>query len=476
MTTFEHLRFGTLRDMSAGIASGALSPVDCVRHSIELIDRHNTSLQAFLSHHAKTALTDARAAEDEIASRGPRSPVHGIPFGIKDLFAVQGMRRTCGSRVYKQEICTADANVVNRLRKAGAIFIGMTSLNEFAYGPTGINAVSASPRNPWDEGRSCGGSSSGSGCAVAAGLVPAALGTDTGGSVRLPAALCGISGLKPSFGLTSRHGIQPLSTTFDHPGTLAHLAWDCGLILEAMAGPDRNDPTTWHRPTFKMPSEPDGDALMGRRIGILESLFQADLTSYVAAAFEATLGDLERLGCKLSTVHPQSLNAGMESWSTIILAEAFQVHADRVRDHHDDLSPDVAARLLLGRDITIAAYCDAVRQRNTFLSDMAGVMESYDFLIAPTAVIPAVAIETGDFESDTGPISGSRMLGKLTRLANQTGQPAISVPCGFTPDGLPVGLQMIGRWFGDSDLVQAAAAFQLATDWHSRHPSAFDDT
>lgn len=474
MSDKETLRYASLQDLGTSISSGAISPVDCVKRSIDEIEQRNEHLQAFLSCDAEAALSQARKAEEEIMRDGPRSPVHGLPFGVKDLFAVRGQRRTCGSRVYPPEICTEDAHVVGQLREAGAIFVGMTSLNEFAYGPTGINAVSASPRNPWDPDRACGGSSSGSGCAVAAGLVPAALGTDTGGSVRVPAALCGITGLKPSFGLTSRAGIQPLCASFDHPGPLASTAWDCGLILNIMAGEDRQDPTTWNRPIFQMPDQPDSDTLKGCRIGVLETYFQDEVTSDVASVFEATTDELRRFGCVLKKADPAGLQNGLESWSTICLAEAYHVHAQRVEDHYDDLSPDVSSRLFLGRDISMTSYLDASRQREAFQASMASVMEEFDFLIAPTTLLPAISLNSGEFESDNGRICGSKMLGRLTRLANQTGQPSISVPCGFTSGDLPVGLQIIGRWFGDDDLVRVAAAFQQHTDWHRVHPPAYD--
>ena len=466
------LQFRSLLELSADIGSGTISPVDCVQHSIDMIERYNQHFRAFLSYDAEAALIEAKHAEDEISRTGQRSPVHGIPFGVKDLFAVRGLQRTCGSRVYTPEICTDDAHVVDRLRKAGAIFVGMTSLNEFAYGPTGINAVSASPLNPWDNKRSCGGSSAGSGCAVATGFVPVALGTDTGGSVRVPAALCGVTGLKPSFGLTSRTGIQPLCTTFDHPGPIAHSAWDCGLILQVMAGEDRQDPTTWNRPTFRMPEGPDSKLLKGCRIAVLESYFRADLTSEVALVLDSTLDELKKLGCLLTEVDPAGLKEGLECWNTACLAEAYHVHEQRVRDHNDELSPDVSSRLLLGREISTTSYLEACVQREVFQAEIAEIMECFDFLVAPTTLLPAVSIETGEFEGNNGPVSGSQMLGRLTRLANQTGQPAISVPCGFTSGGLPVGLQIIGRWFGDADLIQAAAAFQQQTDWHTMHPSA----
>ncbi len=465
-----NLQFATLHDLSLAIASRAVSPVDCVKHSVGMIERYNGRSQAFLSHDAEFALAEARKAEEEISRDGPRSPVHGIPFGVKDLFAVRGMRRTCGSRVYAPEICAEDAHVVHRLREAGAIMVGMTSLNEFAYGPTGINAASASPRNPWDVSRSCGGSSSGSGCAVSTGFVPAALGSDTGGSVRVPAATCGVTGLKPSYGLTSRTGIQPLCITYDHPGPLAHTAWDCGMILEVMAGQDRRDPSTWNRPAFHMPEIPDSKLLKGCRIGVLESYFRDDVTSDVASVFDGTLEELKKLGCSLTKADPAGLWEALESWNVACLAEAYHVHEKRVCDHHDDLSPDVASRLLLGREISTHDYLDACRQREVFQAEVAGLMERFDFLVTPTTLLPAISLETGEFESDKGPVNGSQWLGRLTRLANQTGQPAISVPCGFTSGGLPVGLQIIGHWFADSDLIRAASAFQQHTDWHAKHP------
>jgi aspartyl-tRNA(Asn)/glutamyl-tRNA(Gln) amidotransferase subunit A len=460
----------TLQEISGLVASGQVSPVDCVQASLELIRDSNGILEAFLSHDAEQSLVAAELAQTAIAKSGPRSPLHGIPVAVKDLFAVKGMIRTCGSRVFGAEKCTSDATVVARLRRAGAIVIGMTSLNEFAYGPTGINAVSATARNPWDHSRACGGSSAGSACAVASGMVWGALGTDTGGSVRIPASHCGITGLKPTFGRLSRHGIFPLSASFDHAGPLARTARDCALLLEAMCGSDSQDPATWNRPTFEVARNVSPNALKGLRIGVPRAMFEADVASDVSTVFEAALVQLQEMGAGVERMEIPDYDAAMRAWVDICLAEAYDIHRGDLRDHASELSPDVATRLQAGRDISIERYLNAQRRKKEFQAVMQKTMRAFDLLAMPTTLVPAVLADTGNIDVDGRVVSGADVLGRLMRLASLTGQPAISIPCGFVADGLPVGLQMIGRGFGEADLIAAAEAYQQQTCWHEMRP------
>ena len=443
----------TLVELAGRIAGGQLSPVEVTRACLERIDDLDDRFEAFISVYPDLALDAARRAEDEIRSDGVRGPLHGIPVGFKDLVEVDGMTRTCGSRVYPAELCNRDATVVAGLRGAGAIPIGMTRLNEFAYGPTGINAVAGSPRNPWDLSRACGGSSSGSGCAVAARLVWGALGTDTGGSIRLPASLCGVAGHKPTFGALSREGVYPLAISFDTPGPLARTIGDCRVLFEAMRGRDDRDSSTWSMPAGR---NPGADGLADRPIGVLRSQLMDELHPETLSVFETALKRLAANGYRFEDIRLDGLEGAMAGWTTMSQAEAFSVHRERLEAMGEQMSPDVARRLEAGRPITAEDYLNARAAVEAFKPIVAEALRTFAGFVLPTTPVPAISIETGCISIDGRQVEGLAILGRLTRLANITGQPAVSVPCGLTSDGLPVGLQLIGDWFADGALLDRA--------------------
>ena len=452
------------------IARKEVSPVEVMGATLARIERQDGELNAFISRDPDAAIAAARAAEQAIMADGPVGPLHGIPVAVKDLFLVAGMQRTCGSAAFEEAVASIDATSVARLKAAGAIVVGLANLHEFAFGPTGINRTFGSARNPWDRARVCGGSSSGSGCAVAASLVPAALGTDTGGSIRIPASLCGIVGLKQTFGLASRHGIQALSATLDHGGPLTRTVADCALVLQAIAGADRADPTTWQACVGDY-SAGLGATLRGKRVAVPAAYYFDRLHPDVAAAIAAALTVFADLGAVVTETALPDAAATTAAWNTIALAESYHEHAAREREHGAAMGPDVRARLLLGADITTDDLVAAQYHRHDTQRQMAALFDDFDVVALPATPIPAVPIADPTIEVAGESIDGVRALGRLTRLAPLIGLPAMSLPAGFTADGLPVGLQLIGNWFAEADLLSIAHAFEQATPWHDRRPT-----
>ncbi|MDP7547432.1 MAG: amidase, partial [Alphaproteobacteria bacterium] len=433
------------------------------------IEALNPELNAYISLYPDDALAAAREAEAEVAAGRYRGPLHGIPMAVKDLFQVAGMERTCGSKILAEGVANSDATSVARLREAGAIMLGLLNLHEFAFGPTGINPHVGTALNPWNTERVCGGSSSGSGCATAAHLAMATLGSDTGGSIRIPAALCGVVGLKQTYGLASRAGIYPLCESLDHGGPLTRTVRDAALVLDAIAGVDPADPSTAGA------SIADYTALLGRpldglRIGVPRDFYFDRLHPEVEVAVQAALAVLEDLGALVEEAVLPCNREAVQGWNVMAMAEARTVHGGHLRDRADDLSPDVNERLRLGEGLTATDYIKARQSRSRARQEMAGVLARTPILAMPTAVIPSVPIDSGSIMVGDKEVIGWKALGQLTRLACFTGQPAISVPCGFTQDGLPIGLQLLGPWFEEPLLLQVADAYEQATEWHQRRP------
>ncbi len=458
-----------IAELAKAISAREISPVDAVQAALDRIDRLNGTLNAFLSVYPDLALAAARQAETEIMAGDHKGPLHGVPLGIKDLFQVEGMERTCGSKIFTEEPNVQDATSVARLKSAGAVIVGLLNLNEFAYGPTGINRHHGSARNPWKQDSGCGGSSAGAGCSVAASLVPGAMGSDTGGSVRLPAGLCGVVGLKQTFGLASNHGIYPLCKSFDHGGPLTRSVRDAAAMLQAIAGPDLKDPATAAARVADYGAGLGG-GVSGLRIGVPSNFFFDDLHPDIEARVRDAIEVLAELGAEVREVALPFAADAVKSWTTMALAEAYAVHEEHVKEHPGEMGPEVEARLLLGRDISARDYLKARDHRDEVRLLMADLMGGFDALVMPTSPIPAVSLETGTVESRGREVDGAAELARLTRLAVFTGQPAISLPCGFTESGLPVGLQLIGKWFEEDELLKIADAYEGATPWHRQRP------
>jgi aspartyl-tRNA(Asn)/glutamyl-tRNA(Gln) amidotransferase subunit A len=464
----EDIVFLDIAALAGAIARKELSPVEVARAYLDRIERLDGTLHAYISVRPEAALKAARAAEAKVMAGEALGPLHGVPLAVKDLFDVGGWRRTCGSAFLDEEVA-ADATAVARLRSAGAVLLGLLNLHEFAFGPTGINPHHGTARNPWDTERVSGGSSSGSGCAVAAGLAAGALGTDTGGSIRIPAALCGVVGLKQSYGLASRSGIYPLSESFDHGGPLARTVADAALLLQAIAGEDPTDPST-RGAMVEDYTAGLGKSIAGLRVGVPEDFFFTNLDPEIDAAVRAAIAALAELGAHVEEVALPFAKEAVAAWVTIALVEAHAIHEAHLDERGDELSPDVRERLLLGRPIAATEYERARTRREALAGEMARVMERLDVLALPATPISAVPVDNPVAMLGGREVRAADVLGRFTRLAAFTGQPALSLPCGFTAGGLPIGLQLIGRRFEDAALLRAAHAYEQATPWHARRP------
>jgi aspartyl-tRNA(Asn)/glutamyl-tRNA(Gln) amidotransferase subunit A len=457
-------------DLARMIATKEVSPVEVVRAHLTRIEHLDGMLRSYITVCADAALEAARSAEAALAT-GPIGPLHGVPIALKDLVDTRGVRTTAGSRILADRVPEVDATVVTRLTRAGAIVLGKLNMHEFAYGPEGLNEHYGQTRNPWDAtvARVPGGSSSGSGAAVAAGLAPAALGSDTGGSIRIPASLCGITGLKPTYGRVSRAGVLPLSWSMDHVGPMARSAADCALVLGAMAGYDPADPTTSVLPVPDFTAKL-GHAIKGLRVGFLRGVFAEGLVPELGVAIDAAARELQRLGALVDEVTLTQMAPVPAATFAVVAAEAFAYHAAWLRTRPQDYQRDVRDRLFVSAFVSGAQYVQAQRIRELVRADVDAALARRDVLLAPAT--PIASTPLGERETS---IAGTNAdvrgaLLRFTRPFNFSGHPACSVPCGFTADGLPLGMQIVGRPFDEVTVLRVADAWQRVTDWHTRRP------
>src|SRR6266853_2887075 len=450
-----------LAEASLAVQKKELSPVDLTQACLARIERLNPELNAFITVTAESALEEARKAEAEIARGEWKGPLHGIPLAVKDLAETAGVKTTAASAVLKDYVPAADAEVVRRLKAAGAVLLGKLNLHEFAYGGSGIIGHFGAARNPWNTAHVTGGSSSGSAAAVAACLCYGAIGTDTAGSIRLPAACCGITGLKPTYGLVSARGVIPLSWSLDHVGPMARTAADAALIFQAIAGYDPQDITSEE---MKVPDY--AQALRANvssiRIGVPREFFYADLDPDIETAMKNALSVLEKLTAGIRDV---ALSANtMETLRDVIrAAEAFAYHREFVARTPELYQPLTLKRIRSGAEVTTPAYIQARRDLAQLRRTAGKSFESVDALVTPTLPIPPAAISDPRAD-DILPVV------RNTSPFNVNGLPSISVPCGFTSTGLPIGMQIIGPLGGDAVVLQLAQAYEQATDWHKRRP------
>ena len=467
-----------MEQIAALYARRKLSPVELVQMFLGRIERLNPQLNAYLSVTAERALAEARAAEKEIfGSRGRRrrrhrGPLHGIPIALKDNIWTRGVRTTAGSKILSDFIPSEDASVARRLRRAGAIVLGKTNLHEFAYGVTTNNPHFGPTRNPWDTARIPGGSSGGSAAAIAAGLCAASLGSDTGGSIRIPAALCGIVGLKPTFGRVSCHGVVPLCPSFDHVGPLARTVADAALLLGATSGRDPRDAATVRVPV------PDYRRALRKplrrfRLGRPREYFWEKLDAEVRGVVEAAARSFEESGAEIEEVALPHVAESVEPSAQIALAEARHFHetAGYFPTRAADYSEEVRKRLEKGAGVRAVDYLKALEARKVVQADFAAAFARVDAIFAPTVPVaaPCIGEERVNIGSEEESVRSALL--RLNRPANLTGLPAISIPCGFTRAGLPVGLQLIGRAFDEATLLRVAYAYEQAAGWRRRHPA-----
>ena len=462
----------SITQLAPKIKTGELSPVDLVEASlarISQLDPGPGGLNVFLDIWHGQALADARAAEKAISSGGYLGPLHGIPVGLKDLIDVAGRETTGGSKVLSGNVAKTDATVVKRLKEAGAILMGKLNLVEFAFGTTGLNPHTGDVKNPWDTTRITAGSSSGSAAAVASGMVFAALGTDTGGSVRMPASLCGISGLKPTYGRVSRSGVLDLSWSMDHVGPMTRTTADCALMMNAIAGHDPGD--------FASSGEPVPDFTTGfsdgfekLKIGVPADYFFADsvdpeILEAVRAAIEVMSGD----GAEIIEIPMPWVARGRAINLGVILPEAVVVHEKMLSDHADLYTPAVRSRIQAGFNIPAVDYVRAQRARQWFNHQMAESMNRVDVLVTPTVPVQTPTIEECT-PSPGNPGSGSE-LPMFTGVFDVTGQPSHSIPCGFTENGMPIGMMITGHPFDEVTVLRVGNAYENLTAWHQRSPA-----
>jgi aspartyl-tRNA(Asn)/glutamyl-tRNA(Gln) amidotransferase subunit A len=467
------LAFLPVTELAALLRAKKLSPFELVRVFLERIERLNPRLNAYLTVLGDAAAAEARQAEREIARGGWRGPLHGIPIALKDNIWTRGVRTTAGSKILADFVPAEDAAIVARLRAAGAIVLGKTHLHEFAYGVTSNNVHYGPAHNPYDLERIPGGSSGGSAIAVAAGLCAAAVGTDTGGSIRIPAALCGVVGFKPAFGVVPVEGIVPLCASLDHAGPLARRVGDAVLMYEAMRGAagGRKVGGAAHAGP---PARLRGGRAAGRglRVGWPRDYFFHRIAPEVLAAARAARGVWEKRGVRFTEVELPQLDAANRATLPIALAEAYQYHhaAGYFPARAAEYSEDVRARLEKGAGITAADYLDAREICRRSAEEFRKCGERVDAVLAPTVPIaaPRIGQERVDIAGTQEDVRGALL--RLCRPANLWGAPAISIPCGATREGLPIGAQLIGFAGREGDLLGLAEMYEDATDWQERRP------
>ncbi len=433
----------SLAELSTEIRAGRVSPVEATEACLARIDARDGVLNSFLTLCADAARDEARLLAEELAKGDWRGTLHGVPLALKDLYDTADVRTTGGSLILKDRIPERDATVVRSLRQAGMVLLGKLNMHEFAFGATGENEHYGASRNPHDPDRLTGGSSGGSGAAVAAGLCYGSLGSDTGGSIRCPAALCGIVGLKPTYGRVSRRGVLPLAWSLDHVGPMTRTVTDAALMLEAIAGHDPADSTTAQVPVPPYSQEIEG-GVRGLRLGVPREFFWEALHPEVEAAVRGTIAALEGEGAEIREIRLPFLDHAQAAQAVIIRAEATAYHREWLRTRSADYDPRVRSRLVEGLFLSAADYLDAQRVRRGVRRELLEVFAGVDVLLTPTVSVPAPRIGATAVEAGGVVAPPQYYMVRNTYLFNLTGLPALSVPCGRA-EGLPVGLQIAGR-------------------------------
>ena len=460
----------SLAAVAKAIAERRLSSHEVTRSCLHRIARWQPHINAFMAIEAETALKAADQADAALAAGRHLGPLHGVPLAHKDMYYDAGKVVTCGSLIRRDFVATTTSTALRRLKDAGSIRLGSLQMAEFAYGPTGHNAHYGAVRNPFAPDCITGGSSSGSGAAVAARLTFAALGSDTGGSVRMPAHFCGVTGLKTTYGRISRAGAMPLSQSLDTVGPLARSAVDCALLLGLMAGPDPDDPTASMTPVADYVAATT-KPINGLRIGVPTTYYVDDLDADVGAILDHTIAALRREGADIVTVELPDQRQLSAACQLVLAVEAAAFHKRWLIERPQDYGPQVLMRLQNGLAIPGVTYLEAMRWRGPALAAHIAATRDVDAVLAPVAPVPAPTIAESDIGSSPGAEAVIQRLTRFTRTINYLGLPSLSVPAGFSGKGLPIGMQIIGRSFDEATLLRIGAAFQRATDFHERAPS-----
>ncbi|MGJ7543561.1 amidase [Variovorax sp. LT1R16] len=460
----------TLSQAARLVRERKLSPVELVEASLARIRKHDGVLKSFITVFDEQAMQVARAAELLSDAGHELGPLQGIPIALKDNVAVRGTRTTAGSKVLSDWLPETDATVTTRLRQAGAVFVGKTNMHEFAWGGTSANPHYGAVRNPWDTTRFPAGSSGGSAVAVAARFCFGAIGTDTGGSIRLPSAINGIVGLRPTYGRVSNHGVVPLAWSMDTVGPMTRTVEDCALMFGAIAGFDAKDAGSAQRATDDCLKDL-ADGCRHLRIGVVPGYFFERLQVPVHDAVKEALATFVDMGAQLVDVDIRNIHGNISAQLTIESAEPSTYHQRTLRERPQDYGDDVRTLLEAGELLLATQYLQAQRYRALLRSEFLEAFRSVDVFICPS--LPFVATRMGETSVEIVPGQFEDMLSAImqfTGVASLTGLPSLNLPCGFDPDGLPIGMQIIGRPFAEATLLRAGHAFQLATNFHRRAP------
>lgn len=465
MTVPSDLAWLTVAEASELLRTRQLSPVEYTKALIERAEKHDKHYNAYLRPAPDIALEDARRAEGEIMRGQWRGPFHGVPYGLKDIVDYNGLPTTAHSKILRDNVARNDAVVTQKLRAAGGVFMGKLSTHEFATGGPSFDLPWPPARNPWNHEHFCGGSSSGSGAATAAGFLPAAIGTDTGGSVRNPATMCGIAGMKPTYGLVSRRGVVPLAYSLDHAGTLTRTVRDNALMLDLIAGYDAQDPGSANRAAGGYTSQIGRD-IAGIRVGVIRHFYTLDMQAddEMAASIDNAVKQLAALGADVREVSTAPLNEYLACNRTILTSEAFAVHEPWMRERPQDYGALARERLMAGAFVRAADYINATRLRRKLTDAFHALFRDVDVIITASSMDPACRIDDAKAVEYT--------YGRQARAPfNITGSPALSVPTGFTESGLPLGMQIVGKPFSEALIYRVAHAYEQATDWVRQHPT-----
>jgi aspartyl-tRNA(Asn)/glutamyl-tRNA(Gln) amidotransferase subunit A len=451
----------SLTDLARAFQERRLSPVEVVRTLLERIEAEDGDLNAFITVLPERALEEAARAGEEIMAGRYRGPLHGIPLGIKDIFYTEGVRTTMGSAFFADYVPDYSATVAIKLEEAGVVLIGKTNTHEFAYGPTGDRSYFGATRNPHDTSRISGGSSGGSGAAVAANLLYGSLGSDTGGSVRIPTALCGVVGIKPTFGRVSKHGAFPLSWTLDHVGPIARTIEDNALLLNALAGYDPKDPYSANRP----PEDFTRDLRHGVRggvVGVPQEFYFEHVEDEVGEKVREAIEVFRSLGASVRIVGIPHLWETLEAQRLTLAADAYAVHEERLKSAPEKFGEEVRERLLDGERLRAYRYASAQQRKLESKDKFGEALGQVDLLLTPTVPIAATLIDQREVNIGGYEESVRSAVTRLTGPTNLNGLPSLSVPCGSTASGLPVGMQLIGRPFDEATLYRYGHSYEAA--------------
>ena len=460
----------TVETLVHALARRKISPVEATRECLNRIERLDGKIHAFITVDADGALAAARALEAELAAGLSRGPLHGVPLAYKDLCHVPGLPTSCGTRTRDYFMSPIECTAVARLREAGAVTLGKLNMTELALGPFGDNAHHGDVQNPWKSGHCAGGSSSGSAAAVAAGFTVGALGSDTGGSIRLPAACCGVVGLKPTYGRVSRAGAMPLSWSLDHVGPLTRTVADAALLLGIVAGHDPRDATSSRRgvPYYQRMLE---NPVSGLRVGVPERYYFDGIDEEMDVGVRAAARVLEGLGVLVTPLRIPDPRPLVDVCNVISRSESAAVHARLVRERPHELQPAVRSRLEIGFRISAHDYLQALRLRARFTREfIREVFGEVDALVLPVIPEPAPALETAKAGTVDDVVGRMGRFSRLTRPFNGLGLPALAVPCGLSSDGRPLALQIVGRAFDEATVLRVGHAYQRVTAWHLEPP------